>query len=91
MIDQYDEREIYCRKLGHCLQFSYCRRAQGQAPCRSILDCWTGKLPVRDYLLAHHRENIEAILTPPAPKIASILEIAERIEMRLAGSGPKPG
>ena len=32
MIDQYDTREAYCRRLGHPVQFGYCRCAAG--PCQ---------------------------------------------------------
>jgi hypothetical protein len=32
--------EIYCRKLGHHLSFSYCCREQRTLPCRQILTCW---------------------------------------------------
>ena len=35
-----DERETYCRKLGHKLRFAYCRTTDGDTVCPKILDCW---------------------------------------------------
>jgi hypothetical protein len=83
MIGRFDLKEIYCRKLGHCLTFAYCRVAQTQQPCRSIRDCWIGKLPIQEFLETHFEEQLEQILAPPVPKIASLQEIVERVERRL--------
>jgi hypothetical protein len=50
MIDQYDHLEAYCPQLGMMLTFNYCRRAQSSLPCRNLIGCWEGRIPVDLFL-----------------------------------------
>lgn len=83
-IDCYDHEESYCRKLGHTLHFKYCRSAQQGIPCGKIIDCWIGKLPVRQFIMSHYRGRMEEIFQPPSSRINSILEIVERVKRQSA-------
>ena len=83
-IDRYDHKESYCRKLGHILQFKYCRSAQQGIPCAKIMDCWIGKLPVRQFIMSHYQGQMEEIFRPPSAKISSILEIVDRVKKQSA-------
>jgi len=79
-IERYDYKESYCRKLGHTLQFKYCRNAQQGIPCAKIMDCWIGQLPVRQFIMNHYQGQMEEIFRPPAAKISSILDIVDRVK-----------
>lgn len=81
MIEEYDSREGYCRKLGHYVFFQYCRIANNGIPCSKILDCWFETLPIQKFMLDHFNENlIEEILTSPAQKITTILDIVDKVQ-----------
>ena len=82
-IDSYDHKESYCRKLGHNLHFKYCRSAQQGLPCAKIMDCWIGKLPVRQFIMSHYQGQMEEIFRPPSSKINSILEIVDRVKKQM--------
>ena len=77
---EHDHRETYCRSLGDCIEFSYCRAAGGQEPCARIADCWIGRLPVVDFLKNNYApEVLERVFAPPPGKLQRIMGIAERI------------
>jgi len=78
-IEAHDQRETYCRMLGHSVPFRYCRRAADGLPCRKILDCWFRCFDVAAFVKEHYTaEQIERILAPPKPKMTSLLELIER-------------
>jgi hypothetical protein len=93
--DVYDEREGYCRQLGHYVRFDYCRRDRSgddRRPCGRIADCWFERIPVEDYLRANYTPGeLEAILAPPPPKVQSILEIVARVRAETGSSDPVAG
>jgi hypothetical protein len=77
--DHFDGVEIYCRKLGHYVTFGYCRSVAGGMPCGGIYDCAFEKIPVNEYMGEHYSdEEIAAIIAPPRPKIASIIDLIEQ-------------
>ncbi len=79
-MDEYDHHETYCRSLGDCIFFSYCRAAGGTGPCSKILDCWIGRLPVVEFLKTNYSaEVLEQVFAPQPGKIQRILDIAERV------------
>jgi len=95
-LEAFDHREGYCRKLGHYVRFSYCRRRpedfgppRGEAaplPCGRVADCWFERLPVEAYLRSNYSaEELKMILAPPPAKLDSILEILARLKAE-AGS-----
>jgi hypothetical protein len=82
-----DDREQRCRMLGHPVPFRYCRQLPDGRPCRLIIDCWQGRFDVVSLLQrCYTPEEIEAILTPPKPKLTSIVELIERAKK----AGPRP-
>jgi len=84
-MDRYDDRTIYCRKLGHHVAFSYCRRAGSGMPCPGVMDCWFMTLPVGEYLREHYTaEQLGAVFAPPKPKVSQILDIVARARNGMA-------
>jgi len=78
-IDAHDDRQRRCPQLGHDVPFSYCRAMAEGLPCRRIVDCWQGYFDIAAYIRDHYSpEQIQAIFTPPQPKLTSILEMIER-------------
>ena len=76
-----DEREIYCRKLGHELRFAYCRTTEGETVCPRILDCWFERFDVLRFMAEHFPHHaIEALTAPPPPKAVSLLELIVRAQ-----------
>jgi hypothetical protein len=81
---EYDHHEIYCRSLGDCINFSYCRAAGGPEPCARILDCWIGRLPIVEFLKkSYNSDTLERILTPPPGRLQRIMSIAERVSRNI--------
>jgi hypothetical protein len=79
-----DQREIYCRKLGHRLAFAYCRSTAGGAVCSRILDCWFERFDVAGFL----REELSAkdfagLSAPPPPKVVSLVQLIDEARARL--------
>jgi hypothetical protein len=78
-IDAHDQCEAYCRMLGHSVPFGYCRRVADGLPCRKILDCWFERFDVTAFVRKHYTpEQIGRFLSPPKPKMASLVELIER-------------
>ena len=83
MIDEHDQRQGYCRMLGHRLSFGYCRLLRDGMPCHKVLDCWFEQFPVQDFIEQHYtQEQIRAFLTPPEPKMQTLLELIEEAKNR---------
>ena len=80
-IAEFDEKETYCRKLGHFIQFNYCRteKQAQKLPCPKILDCWFEKIPIQDFIHQYYtKKDIAYIFQTSKPKITSILELIEK-------------
>ena len=78
-MNRFDSETSYCRMLGHAVPFQYCRTAAEALPCRKIRDCWFEKLPVEAYIEENYTPEEQAkIFAPPAPKMASLLDLIER-------------
>ncbi len=82
-ITDCDHLIIYCRKLGHELAFSYCRKTSADHPCEKILDCWHEQIDIVTFVNEHFSEQVRATLTTPAtPKISTLIELIERAKAR---------
>ena len=82
-IDEHDGRKLRCRMLGHEVDFAYCRAPGAELPCRKILDCWFETFDVEAFLREHYsEEQIAQILAPPAPKIASLVDLIQQAQQR---------
>ena len=80
-MDQYDNQEIYCRKLGHHLYFSYCRKENMNVPCTRIISCWQQRMNVSEYLSIFYRDfQKDHRSAEPVPKLTSILEIVNQVK-----------
>ena len=82
-ISKYDTEQIYCRRLGHHLSFSYCRSEKESLPCASLKNCWYYRIPVDEFLSANFKsDEIGYIEAPPVPKIHTILEIIQQVKQQ---------
>ena len=81
-LDEHDDRVRRCPMLGHELTFAYCRQPGGQhTPCRKIFDCWFERFDVTGFMQAHYPpETITETLQPKPAKMASLLEIIQRVQ-----------
>ena len=78
-MDRFDSERIYCRKLGHELDFKYCRQEQDFLPCSKLLNCWFQRIAIEDYFQKHFSEAERIkILSPPKDKILSLVDIIEK-------------
>ena len=81
--EEYDGLEIYCRKLGHHIPFSYCRAPGSRKICSSVRECWYHRMDIDGYLNAlYSSEELEEALKPGPPKITGIMEILARAAAR---------
>jgi len=82
-VDEFDERGIYCRMLGHDLTFNYCRRTGDGSFCRRIIDCWHDKIEIGRYLKTFFTaDEIAAVLHPSEPKLQTLLNLIDKTENR---------
>ncbi len=78
-----DAEEIYCRMLGHHLQFSYCRTCRDGLPCFKLLDCWFERFDVEAFVREHYtEEEIRQFLEPPKPKMHTLMELIKKAQTR---------
>jgi hypothetical protein len=78
-----DGRRRRCPRLGHEVEFGYCRRPGGELPCRKIFDCWWEAFDVEGFIRAHYsEEDIAKILAPPTPKMTSIVDLIQQAKKR---------
>ena len=79
-----DNFEIRCRKLGHQIRFSYCRRENNGLPCFKTLDCWYPFFPVEEFLRQQlsPEEFAEAFDKPQKPKVLSLVELIEQAQKK---------
>jgi hypothetical protein len=82
-MDRYDEKNGYCRMLGHAVNFSYCRTTAQGIPCRKIMDCWFETLPIEEYMKAHYSgDRLKDIFKPPETKMTTLLDLIAQAKKR---------
>lgn len=75
-----EDFQIRCRRLGHDIPFSYCRKENKGHPCFKIIDCWYEHFLVEDHL----RKELDPdewdrlFEGPPKPKLLSLVELIEQ-------------
>ena len=91
MKDREDHRQRRCPKLGHEVQFRYCRTQEANRLCPRILDCWWELFEVEGFLSScYASEEVERLARPALqPKLSTILELIEAAKAR-AKSPPSP-
>lgn len=79
-----DDLKIRCRKLGHQIYFSYCRRENSGLPCFKTLDCWHQFFPVEELLRRELTvdEWQDVFEKPQKPKILSLVELIEQAQRK---------
>ena len=77
-----------CPRLGHQIEFSYCRTENRGLPCFKTLDCWYTRFPVEEFLKKElsPEEWKQAFESPSKPKVQSLLELIEEAK-NLKGKG----
>ena len=89
-IDEHDKRCIRCRMLGHEVDFSYCRQAGGELPCRKILDCWFERFDVEEFIRRHYTpKQIDDILQAPKPKLTSLIDLIQQAQKTIDREKPQ--
>ena len=73
-----------CPRLGHQIEFSYCRTENRGLPCFKILDCWHTRFPVEELLKKElsPEEWKQAFESHPKSKVQSLLELIEEAKHR---------
>ncbi|RLB12553.1 MAG: hypothetical protein DRG39_01635 [Deltaproteobacteria bacterium] len=76
--------KIRCPRLGHEVDFKYCRRENLGLPCHRTLICWSGYFDVESFLKKElSSEEWEKVFeTPQKPKMLSLLELIEQAKSK---------
>ena len=83
MIEQYDNEQGYCRKLGHHLEFKYCRSEHHGKPCPLIFDCWFERLPIGEFMRDHYKPEDVSYITQGKPqKVNTLLDLIRQAKER---------
>ncbi|MCX7982571.1 MAG: hypothetical protein N2572_06660 [Syntrophales bacterium] len=75
---------IRCPRLGHEVNFAYCRQEAGVYPCERVIYCWQGIFKVDDFF----REKMGASAWEefknrvPSDKITNLLDLMEQVRSR---------
>ncbi|MBF0525386.1 MAG: hypothetical protein HQK56_09860 [Deltaproteobacteria bacterium] len=75
-----DNQITRCPRLGHQVRFEYCRMEGGDLPCRLIIKCWDGRLPI-PYILERlfSEEDLKRFYSQPKPqKLADLATLVEQ-------------
>lgn len=79
-----NEFTIRCPRLGHQINFAYCRSENSGLPCFKTLDCWFSYFDVH----AHFKEKLteedfkKIFLCRVKPKMLSLMDLIEQTEER---------
>jgi hypothetical protein len=83
MKEQYDDKNGYCRMLGHTLGFGYCRIMHEGLPCHNVLNCWFERFPVREFIEENYsREEQAVIFQPPKVRMTAFAEALNKGKKR---------
>ena len=79
-----DDVQIRCPRLGHQINFPYCRSENNGLPCFKTLDCWYNHFDVQTYFTGKlTKEDFEkTFLKKVKPKIASLFDLIEQAKAR---------
>ncbi len=75
-----DEVVIRCPRLGHQINFSYCKSENNTLPCFKVLDCWHSYFNVHAYLKKKltQKDFEKVFLKQSKPKLFSLLDLIEQ-------------
>jgi len=79
-----DDLGIRCPRLGHQINFSYCRSENNGLPCFKTLDCWHYHFNVHAYLENKLTEQDfkKVFLEKGKPKVLSLIDLIEQAKKR---------
>lgn len=79
VMDRYDDKQFYCKRLGHYVPFSYCRQVNGGIPCNQVMNCTFESIDIQGYMREHYADDeISSILRPPRDKVSSLIDLIEQ-------------
>lgn len=67
-------QETHCPRLGHTVTLAYCIHESIDLPCRLVFQCWEGRVPIRDHLLALYSSSQLEALQKPTSKLSAIVD-----------------
>lgn len=75
---------VRCPRLGHEVEFAYCRKESGNDPCERIVSCWQYVFNVEDFLrLEMGPEAWEKFSKRTTrDKVSTLLELIEQARLR---------
>jgi len=78
------EFNIRCPRLGHQINFPYCRSENQGLPCFKTLDCWFNHFDVTAYLKEQlSKEQFEmSFVNKGKPKVLSLLDLIDKAKAR---------
>ena len=77
--DNEDKRQKYCPRLGHQVEFSYCRTPGSPQPCRRLVGCWEDTFDAQTFVDEHYSpEQIAQMKAPPDDKMLTLVELIEQ-------------
>lgn len=78
MTQSYDRLERRCPRLGHRIEFLYCRQEHGGIPCAAILRCWD-HAPIHSRLEEAFPQRMSEIAHGSSPdKLCTVMECIDR-------------
>ncbi len=79
-----DDFQIRCPRLGHQINFPYCRAENSGLPCFKTLDCWYNHFDVHAYFSDKlTKEDFEkSFLNKVKPKVSSLFDLIEQAKAR---------
>ena len=79
MIEQHDDKQMRCPRVGGEVNFRFCRFENNMLPCRFITGCWQGQVDIEAFLDEHFSDaELSRILSPPKPKMESLVDLMEK-------------
>jgi hypothetical protein len=79
LIEQHDERQMRCPRVGGEVTFRFCRSENNMLPCRFVVGCWQGLVDIEAFLNEHFsEEELNRIFSPPKPKMESLVDLMEK-------------
>lgn len=75
---------IRCPRLGHQINFKYCRSENSGIPCFKTLDCWYSHFNVLDHLKTNltKKEFESAFIQKGKPKVFSLVDLINQAKER---------
>lgn len=76
--------QIRCPRLGHQINFPYCRSENNGLPCFKTLDCWFSYFDVHEYLKEQlsDKEFEMSFENKGKPKVLSLLDLINQAKKR---------